>query len=68
MDELNTVASQVDFTKITSAITGAVSVGDVVGVIAIGLGAGVGFFFVFWGARKLWVMFKSFISGRGGKI
>lgn len=68
MNELNTVASQVDFTKITSAITGAVSVGDVVGVIAIGLGAGVGFFFVFWGARKLWGMFKSFISGRGGKI
>lgn len=68
MNELNTVASQVDFTEITSAITGAVSVGDVIQVIAIGLGAGVGFFFVFWGARKLWGMFKSFLSGRGGKI
>lgn len=68
MNEVDTVASQVDFTEITSAITGAVSVGDVVGVIAIGLGAGVGFFFVFWGARKLWGMFKSFLSGRGGKI
>lgn len=68
MNEVNTAASQVDFTEITGAITSAVSVGDVIGVIAIGLTAGVGFYFVFWGARKLWGMFKSFLSGRGGRI
>lgn len=54
-----------DFTPITSALTSSLNVAQIVAVIASGLGIGVGFFVMWWGARKLIsVVQKSFKSGK----
>lgn len=42
-----------DFSSVMSAITAQISVGTIVEVLAVGVGAAVGLVFMWWGARKL---------------
>ncbi|MDF2859086.1 MAG: hypothetical protein K0Q87_4937 [Neobacillus sp.] len=46
-------STTVDFSSVTSALTGAFSVGQITAVIASVLGAGVAFVVIWWGSRKL---------------
>ncbi len=54
-----------DWSAITDAITGQISVSTVVGVLAVAVGAGIGLVFMWWGIRKLAnVIMSAFRNGR----
>lgn len=61
----NTAIALSDFQSILTTVTGQISVQSVVTVLVAGVGAGVGFAFMWWGARKLIrVLMSAFKKGR----
>lgn len=50
--EASTVVTSKDWAPIIDALTGQISVTQVVGVIASAIGAGIGLVFMWWGGRK----------------
>ena len=63
---LASVQASPDLTAITTALTSSLSVGTITSVIATVLGASMGLFLVWWGARKLIsAVTKAF---KGGKV
>ena len=61
-----TPVSSTDFQPIIDAITAQVSVSTVVTVLAGGVAAGIGFAFMYWGARKVTRMIMS--AFKKGKV
>ena len=55
-------AAAIDIGAFTSALTGAVSVGDVVGLLASVVGVGIGFVLAWFGMRKGYKMFMSAVT------
>lgn len=58
----------IDIGAFTSALTGAVSVGDVVGLLATIIGVGMGFILMWFGVRKVYSMFTSALTKGKAKI
>lgn len=52
----------IDISAFTSALTGAVSVGDVVTLLASIVGIGFSFILAWWGIRKAYRMFTSALT------
>lgn len=59
-------ASTIDFSPILTALQSGISSGDVVTIIASGLGVAAGFVVLWWGSRKLVGMVMS--AFKSGKI
>lgn len=65
MGTSSTVATAIttaDFQSIIDALTAQISVSTVVTVVAAGMGAAVGFVFMWWGVRKLVRMIMSAVK------
>lgn len=61
----NTAIALSDFQSILTTVTNQISVQSVVTVLVAAVGAGVGFGFMWWGARKLIrVLMSAFKKGR----
>ena len=60
-----TAITSTDFQSVLDALTGQISVGTVVGVLAGAAGAAVGLAFMWWGVRKLVrVLMAAFKKGK----
>ena len=55
-------AAAIDISAFTGALTSAVSVGDVVALLASIVGIGFGFILAWFGVRKAWKMFTSALT------
>lgn len=61
----STAITTADFQSVLDAITAQISVQTIVGVLAIGATAAVGFAFMWWGVRKLIkVLMSAFKKGK----
>lgn len=61
----STAVSSTDWQPVLDAMTAQISVTTVVGVIAAGVGAGIGLVFMWWGVRKLArTLMAAFRSGK----
>lgn len=62
-----TAITSADFKSILTAATSQISVGTVVEVLAVGVGASIGLVFMWWGAKKLIaILMKAFRKGKAG--
>lgn len=59
---METAANAIDVSAFTTALTGAVSTGDVVTLLASIVGIGFGFILVWFGVRKAYRMFVSALT------
>lgn len=63
--ETSAVVSSTDWKPVIDAITGQITVANVVGVLATAIGAGIGFVFMWWGGRKaIRVLMSAMRKGR----
>lgn len=62
---VTTVVNAETLQPILDAIQSQISIGNIIGIIGIVLGAGLGFVFMWWGVRKLIsVIMKSALKGK----
>ena len=57
-----------DFSGVLTALQGQLSVANIVEVLAVVVGAGIGFVFMWWGVRKLMAYIQKTALRGGGKV